>query len=598
MIELHRDDLYRPPVDLIQANYLSRFFNWPARRSRAKAKIFMARALSADENEFRQRLKGHNTDCAVLDPMMGGGTFPCLAAEMGCRAIGVDLYPLPFLAMSALMNFVDNSDRFFEWARSINNHDNFPYYTYNNNYAEGLIYNRFLIYKNRKYPFYDAKLGKGLFLCPWCGSVRPDDYCDGCHRSLDTIDKNAKIIQKKYNIGHYSIAIYPALGVFKRGGKLDLVRYEDLEKPRVEKPGRLLDLTQVAIPAQSQLESSGVSNFSDIYSDLTIQNLESLAELSTDIMGLWTLIYALRSWRLGRGLKKINNGNIGMATWNRAQFWTPGVCYELNPVKDLDLFINRLVEVRRELPEDLHGKNATFYCHDSTDLSFLDEKVDLVMTDPPYSDVFSYGDYSSLAIEAARPLAKSLSIDIGEHQQDREASKQGGNYEDLLAGVFGEAKSKLKEGGTLMFTFHSSDNASWIAMKNAVERAGFYITECIAVNGEGPQNFKRWSNLDCFFVCKRQEDIDYEPKGEYTDEELNNVILDMLRWTCARTPSDVKRSRIRFGRDVFVLLAARGMETDLNNDSLLQYLRKSKRSIKQLIERYSDLLILQPSFDF
>lgn len=125
--------------------------------------------------------------------------------------------------------------------------------------------------------------------------------------------------------------------------------------------------------------------------------------------------------------------------------------------------------------EDLLNDKGTclLLTQSSTNLSIEDEKVDVVITDPPYGDNVNYGelaDYWMVWLNKGKTINKNKEIVINRNQE-----KGIEDYEEGLTQVFDKCYKALKKEGNMVVTFNSKDLNVVAAFVIAATRAGFVL---------------------------------------------------------------------------------------------------------------------------
>jgi putative DNA methylase len=117
----------------------------------------------------------------------------------------------------------------------------------------------------------------------------------------------------------------------------------------------------------------------------------------------------------------------------------------------------------------------------SADRSFPQKlgRCDAIVTDPPYFDFIAYSDLSLLYRAWLWPDAEDGSLGgrpiypVGDDPVEDFATRLGRS--------FGKAASSLKDGGSLTFTFHSTNPDAWTALSGALQRAKLWVTAVFPV---------------------------------------------------------------------------------------------------------------------
>jgi putative DNA methylase len=152
------------------------------------------------------------------------------------------------------------------------------------------------------------------------------------------------------------------------------------------------------------------------------------------------------------------------------------------------------------LAQEINGKSSRVYpgdaidtglinlfCCSSTELSEIsDNEIDLVVTDPPFGGLLHYAELSDFfyvwlrlclrqnydGIFSAEHTPKTLEVvaNKARHPEDPD-----GFYSRLLTDCWKEANRILKTSGLLVFTFHHSEDAPWVAVLESLFKAGFTL---------------------------------------------------------------------------------------------------------------------------
>jgi len=163
------------------------------------------------------------------------------------------------------------------------------------------------------------------------------------------------------------------------------------------------------------------------------------------------------------------------------------------------------------------------FCQSSTDLGEIDDhSVDLVVTDPPFGGLLHYSELSDffyvwlrLALKDEFPdyfgAAYTPKMLEAVSNRARQPEDPEGFYQRILTECWKEANRLLKEAGLLVFTFHHSEDAPWVAVLESLFEAGFFLEATYPVRGDetkGAGQFgSRLIEYDIIHVCrKRQEE--------------------------------------------------------------------------------------------
>ena len=151
----------------------------------------------------------------------------------------------------------------------------------------------------------------------------------------------------------------------------------------------------------------------------------------------------------------------------------------------------------------------------SEDLSFVSNKVDAVITDPPYYDNVMYSELADFFYIWLRlGLKDKYPWFRGEYTRNkREIIKndvQEKDEEFFLKGiqrVFTESHRVLKDDGLMAFTFHHKETEAWASMLSPILKAGFYIDAVYPIHSEmGTSTHimnKKSISYDTIIVCRK-----------------------------------------------------------------------------------------------
>lgn len=164
-----------------------------------------------------------------------------------------------------------------------------------------------------------------------------------------------------------------------------------------------------------------------------------------------------------------------------------------------------------ETEEECSPGTAAILCKDSAHISFEDESIDLVVTDPPFFDNVNYSELADFFyvwlkkfnIRVGTDSADSTRVegDVQDNQADRFAGK--------LQDVFSECHRVLKADGLMVFTYHHSRTEGWVAVYDAINGAGFSISQVVPIKAEMAVSVaimaaKEPINYDLVFVCRKK----------------------------------------------------------------------------------------------
>lgn len=153
---------------------------------------------------------------------------------------------------------------------------------------------------------------------------------------------------------------------------------------------------------------------------------------------------------------------------------------------------------------------------DSKDLSFLDSRADLIITDPPYGGNVNYAELSDFSYVWLRlglrddfqEFSPEYVPKQGEIVENRSRNKDEGDFREGLTKVFAECNRLLKNEGILAFTFHHSESRMWQVLLKAVLDAEFQVEAVYPIHAEAENSPHLASpeaiSYDLIHVCRKR----------------------------------------------------------------------------------------------
>jgi len=146
----------------------------------------------------------------------------------------------------------------------------------------------------------------------------------------------------------------------------------------------------------------------------------------------------------------------------------------------------------------------------ATELPYLDNFFDAVLTDPPYYDNVPYADLSDFffvwlkrTVGDLHPELFATPLAPKSQEMVADASKAGGmeearrRFEEMLTQAFREIHRVLKPDGIAVIVFAHKTTAAWETVLQALLDAGLYMTASWPIHTEmqagcGPRSRRRW----------------------------------------------------------------------------------------------------------
>jgi len=215
-------------------------------------------------------------------------------------------------------------------------------------------------------------------------------------------------------------------------------------------------------------------------------------------------------------------------TGNCAGAWA--LCYE-RIATALDTFSN--------LPDNLETPTVV---NDSADVFRRQDKIDVIITDPPYYEAVSYADLSDFFYVWLRAVAPDKTAFVAEQtskereivqhiREDKKRDLEKAKYEQKMAQAFTRCREALAEDGRFICVFAHKDPFAWETLVVAILQAGFVVTGSWPIQTEMPsrQRAAATSSLasSVWLVCRKR------PLGARPGWD-NNVLQQMKERISAR----------------------------------------------------------------
>lgn len=186
-------------------------------------------------------------------------------------------------------------------------------------------------------------------------------------------------------------------------------------------------------------------------------------------------------------------------------------------------------------------RKVTLECGSASSLdSIADKSLDLIVTDPPFGGLIQYAELSDffyvwlrLVLKDRYPkefrneyTPKLLEAVSNGSRHEGQADKF---YQKVLTQCWSEANRMLKDGGLLVFTFHHSEDAPWIAVLESLFDAGFYLEGAFPIRSDETKGDGQFGSqkieFDIVHVCRKR----IETPEEISWARLRRQILSDVR---------------------------------------------------------------------
>ncbi len=186
------------------------------------------------------------------------------------------------------------------------------------------------------------------------------------------------------------------------------------------------------------------------------------------------------------------------------------------------------------------GFDALLKCSNAEKLNFVpDESVDVVLTDPPYFDNFTYSrlsDFFYVWLRIALSMVYPRSFGKPTSMRPQEIVLDGTAQEDLdgvvkgLSRVFGECHRTLKQEGILVFTFHHTQVWAWKGLHNAIERSGLKIVNTLYIRSESTTGYRKEGKIsyDACIVCRKDKSESKPAPLEIIESSSKNWVKRLI----------------------------------------------------------------------
>ncbi len=224
--------------------------------------------------------------------------------------------------------------------------------------------------------------------------------------------------------------------------------------------------------------------------------------------------------KLGRGnWRSCVEGLMESLAWRQAP-WERVTKTELQrKAKDLAKELKQGKSIKIEVGDPVLDR-VSLTCGSSTDLHRIGaETIDMVITDPPFSELVQYSELSDFFYVWLAPILrthypeifggpftpKTLEAVENPYRQGKDAKAF---YQRILTECWREAYRILKPGGILAFTFHHSEDGPWVQVLESLFSAGFYLEATYPIRGDESKGDSQFGSMkveyDIIHVCRKR----------------------------------------------------------------------------------------------
>lgn len=148
--------------------------------------------------------------------------------------------------------------------------------------------------------------------------------------------------------------------------------------------------------------------------------------------------------------------------------YVPGLSVEQNPFEALAYKCKDVVAAFR--------KRERAYCITTQSLSSLDlplDSIDYIFVDPPFGHNIMYSELNGVTESWLKVSTQNKTEAVVSEKQAKGVTE----YMDLMEACFARCFHALKPGRWMTVEFHNSQNSIWLAIQEAIGRAGFVVAD-------------------------------------------------------------------------------------------------------------------------
>ena len=216
----------------------------------------------------------------------------------------------------------------------------------------------------------------------------------------------------------------------------------------------------------------GITHAHHFYTWRVLSALQTIWRLIEDADA--DLRHQLRFWFMATANKcsKLMNYNVdGIGRVMKGSLYISSLTQEVSPFHFLEITRRDMVRAMATLPPN--SPNVFTSTSSASAIPLADSCVDYAFVDPPFGKNLIYSELNFLWECWLRVFTDETSETIVNEQFGKTVQ----SYTDGMAAGFAEIYRVLRPGRWLTVEFHNSQNAIWIALQQALERAGFIVAD-------------------------------------------------------------------------------------------------------------------------
>ncbi len=249
----------------------------------------------------------------------------------------------------------------------------------------------------------------------------------------------------------------------------------------------LLKLPPMQMARVGRVKTVGITHIHDFFLNRQMQSLAVLWYLANQYPNLTTRSFLLffveqAIWGLSvlNRYQPIMHGRLGGSQVNRALsgvFYVASQISEVSPWYNLGGKLDRLVKAFEEKSR-FSGRKSSVTTQNLATLDLAANSIDYIFTDPPFGENIYYSDLNIL-VESWHKVRTAPET---ETIIDRVRGKGFQDYQRMMLECFKAYYHAIKPGRWITVEFHNSKNSVWIAIQEALQKAGFVIADVRTLN--------------------------------------------------------------------------------------------------------------------